>query len=130
MVISAVVLIVSFVGYGAEDVCASNKIIYRFMVVEIMAIVIMNMLILFAPFYWIQRYSNSPGNIAWVFLFFGYDWNSAYKSILIILGAITLLISLLTLLANAVAGLSGITTFVKRMVVGCWTLCLVLMVGE
>lgn len=126
-IISGIVLIVSFAGYGADNVCAGNKVIFKFMVIETIAIVIMDMLILFASFFWIQRYSNSPGNIVWVFMFFGGDWNSAYKSVLIILGVISLAICLVTLAANLVAGVYGITKCVKKVIVGCWTVSLILM---
>lgn len=127
VIISGIILIVSFSGYGADGICAGNKIVYRFIVVEVIVIVILALLILFLPFFWIQRYTNSPGNISWIFLFFAFQWNHAYKSILIILGSVSLTISVLTLLMNAVAGLYGITRGVKRGIVGCWTVCLVLM---
>lgn len=129
-IISGIALIVSFAGYGADGVCASNKVTYKFIVIEIITIVILNLLILFANFFWIQRYTNSPGNIVWVFMFFGADWNHAYKSALIILGVASLAICLVTLTINIVAGLYGITSGVKKGVVGCWAVCLIVMFAD
>lgn len=33
VVISGIILIVSFAGYGAADICAGNKTVYRFIVI-------------------------------------------------------------------------------------------------
>jgi hypothetical protein len=87
----------------------------------------MTLLILFTSFYWIQRYSNSPGNLAWLFLFFGFDWKPELSGNMTTIGIICLLVSLITLIVNGFAAWKGITETVKKVVVACWTICLLLM---
>jgi hypothetical protein len=126
LILSGIVLIVGFAGYGQSNVCANSKLFYKFAVVEVIAIVLMTLLILFTSFYWIQRYSNSPGNIGWLFLFFGFDWKDGLSSGMTTIGIISLSISLITLFANVIAAWKGITITIKKIVVGCWTVCLLL----
>ncbi len=85
-------------------------------------------MVLFMSFYWIQRYSNSPGNLAWVFLFFGFAWGSGFDSRMTTIGVLSLIISLITLISNGIAAWKGITTTVKKIVVFCWATALLLMV--
>ncbi len=87
-------------------------------------------MILFFSFNWIQRYSNTPGNITWLFLFFGFSWTENYSVVMIILGIIALLISSLSFGINILA-CGGITTRMKKSIVYCWIFALILMiVGE
>ena len=130
IVISAIMLIVSFAGYGADNVCPGNKTVFRFIVIETIAIILMNLLVLFGAFFWVQRYSNSPGNIVWAFMFLSYTWHNAYSTIMIFLGVLSIIISIVTLVVNGVAGLYGITTVIKKVIVGSWMLCLVIMLAE
>ena len=97
------------------------------MVISIIAMVIMSLLILFASFYWIQRYSNSPGNIVWALIFLFIEWNSSYKTNMIAIGLLGLSVSLITLAVNSVAASKGITTMVKKVIVFGWALGLILM---
>jgi hypothetical protein len=108
-------------------VCADNKVGFRFMVIEIICIVGINLLVLFASFYWVQRYSNSPGNVTWAFMFWGFAWNAAYANSMHLIGALALAITIITLLVNLVAGGTGITTGIKKAIIICWAICLVLM---
>lgn len=121
-------LVVSFAGYGGDNICANNKVLYKFVVVDIIFVVIMTLLILFASFYWIQRYSNSPGNLSWVVLFLGFSWTSAFSSQMITIGVISLVISLISLIANGIAAIKGITSTIKKLIIVCWALGLLLMI--
>ena len=73
------------------------------------ALTISVMLILL-PFLFIQKYSNSPGNIVWPILFFGYSYAPAYIAGMIIIGLITLLISLWSLVTNLYSCCYPLTT--------------------
>jgi len=97
------------------------------MVISIIAMVVMSLLILFSSFYWIQRYSNSPGNIVWALMYLLVEWNPAYKTNLIVIGLLGLLVSLVTLGVNTVAAFKGITTMVKKIIVFGWALGLIIM---
>lgn len=127
LILSGIILVVAFAGYGGSNVCANSKLFYRFAVVETIFIVVMTLLILFSNFYWIQRYSNSPGNLAWLFLFFGFDWKPQLTGNMTTIGVICLLISVITLIANGFAAWKGITETIKKLVVAFWTICLLLM---
>jgi hypothetical protein len=127
LILAGIILVVAFAGYGGSNVCANGKLFYRFAVVETIFIVVMTLLILFADFYLIQRYSNSPGNLTWLFLFFGFDWKPELKGNMTTIGVICLIVSVITLIANGIAAWRGITETIKKMVVGCWTVCLLLM---
>lgn len=127
IIVVGIILIVSFAGYGESNVCASNRIAFRFMVIDIIAVVIINLLILFASFYWIQRYSNSPGNIAWTFMFLPLTWNSPYSSQMIAIGVLSLIVTVITITVNAIAAFNGITTLIKKIIVISWSLCLIIM---
>ena len=120
-------LVVSFVGVGQSNVCASNRVTYRFMLIYILVIIVINALILFGPFFWVQRYSNSPGNIVWIFMFFLFTWNPSYSTMMTVIGVIAILVSGITLAINLVAAVTGITSSIKKAVTFCWGIGMVLM---
>ena len=128
MIISGIILVISFVGFGSENVCAQNKVLFKFAVLEVIFISIMAVMILLISFYWIQRYSNSPGNFTWVILFLGFTWNENYNSKMVTIGVISLVICVLTIIVNMVVGIKGITAAIKKGVVIFWGFCLLLMV--
>ena len=75
-----------------------------------------------------QRYSNTPGNSVWVFLFFGFGWTSYFQGGLITIGVFNLLISLSSLIVNLVPLVTGgITSKMKKILFIQWIVALVLM---
>ena len=126
-VLTGIMLVVSFVGFGQSNVCASNRVTYRFMLIYILAIIVVNGMILFGPFFWVQRYSNSPGNVVWIFMFLLFSWNPAYTTLMTVIAIIAIIISLLTLTINLIVALTGITTTIKRAVSICWAIGMILM---
>ena len=127
VLMSCIALAVAFAGFGQANICASNKVTYKFMVIEIIAILVTGALVLFGSFFWMQRYSNSPGNVVWAFMFFGFAWNPAYNTEMTILGVLTALLSLITLLINILAAATGITSGIKRVIVLSWTVSMIIM---
>lgn len=87
-------------------------------------------MIILLPFHWIQRYSNTPGNLVWVFIFFGFSWTSKYRLPMLIEGIIFAAISGMSFFINLIA-CKGITTQMKKLIVIEWIFALILMiVGE
>lgn len=127
LLLAGIVLVVSFAGFGQNNVCANNKVFFKFAVAEVIVIVIITLFILFSAFYWVQRFSNSPGNLAWIFMFFGFAWTEQFGSKMTAIGTLCLIVSLITFLANGIAAWKGITTGTKKIVVGFWTVDLLLM---
>lgn len=128
LILSGIQLIVSFAGYGESNVCAANTVLFKFIVAVSICIIVMSLAILFGPLNWIQRYSNCPGNIAWVFLFLGYGWSEAFSGKMIAIGVLSLLVCLLSLVSNITTLLKGTTTGIKKLIVVCWVLSLLIMV--
>ena len=114
-------------GVGQSNVCASNRVTYRFMLIYVLAIIIMCFLILFGPFFWVQRYSNSPGNIVWILMFFLFGWNPAYRTLMVVIGILALVVSGVTLGINIVAAFTGITSNIKKAITFCWGGCMIIM---
>lgn len=84
-------------------------------------------LVLIGSFFWAQRYTNSPGNVVWVFMFFGFGWNSAYGTMMIFIGIIALLVSLSSIIVNVIASFTGITSGVKKAITVTWVGAMVAM---
>lgn len=124
---AGILLVVAFIGFGQSNVCASNRVTYRFMLIYVLEILVVNGLILFGPFFWVQRFSNSPGNVVWILMFFLFSWNPSYSTLMIVIGVLVILVSAITLGINIIAGLMGITSGVKKALMFCWGLGMVLM---
>ena len=97
------------------------------MVVQVIASVTTTLLILMVSFFMVQRFSNSPGNIAWPIMCFTHASSPLYSSALSVVGVLTLVVLLLTLTANIIAFVRGITSVVKKIVFLLWVAALVIM---
>jgi hypothetical protein len=84
-------------------------------------------MIICLPFNWIQRYSNSPGNLTWIFLFFSFGWSGNFKTPMILLGILTTLVSATSFIINLFA-CKGISTGVKKGIVVAWVFGLITMI--
>ncbi len=80
IILAAIIIILSIIGMAEYNSCANNRILYRFAAVEGIISVVLAIMIVTFPFYWIQRYSNTPGNLVWVILFFGFPWAQAFRT--------------------------------------------------
>ena len=117
IILSGVAIVMGFAGAGEANSCVTSKVLSRFVFVDATLILVISVMILCLPFAWIQRYSNSPGNLTWVVLFLGFPFGESYRTIMIVIGCICLFISLFTLLVNAIAACNGTTTAVKKLIV-------------
>jgi hypothetical protein len=88
-------------------------------------------MVLLLPLLWVQRYSNSPGNIIWAIFLLKVvmQWPTAFRWTIAALAAAVFLQTLLTLVVNLVAGCKGVTTTIKSVVKCAWIFDLLLLVG-
>jgi hypothetical protein len=73
-----------------------------------------------------KRFSNSPGNFVWFWLFFAWDWHEAIDQYMEWIGIIYLIITISSILMLVLELMKGLTTTVKRIIFIQWILCLVL----
>ena len=101
--------------------CAMTNPIYKYYIVAITFTLVVIFMTLFFPFHWIQRYSNSPGNLVWPFVMVvDWPWRGNLTYVIMILMLLSVGASLFTFIANWFAMWKGITVFVKKLVVVCW----------
>jgi hypothetical protein len=99
IILAGVVMVVGFGGIGEPKRCANNKVLHRYVGLQSLLTIIVSVLTLLGPFDWALRYSNSPGNLVWPFMFFQ-SWTSSFKNPYIAVGIISLLISIIIFIAN------------------------------
>lgn len=127
LILAAIITILGIVGMTEYNSCANNRVLHRFVMVEGIISVVLTFMIIMLPFHWIQRYSNTPGNLAWIFLFFGFAWTAQYKIPMLIEGIIFASISGISFFVNLIA-CRGITTTMKKVIVIAWIFTLILMI--
>jgi hypothetical protein len=115
-----------------ENNCAVSKMLYQYYIGQSLIYVLISLSILALPLLWIQRYTNSPGNLIWpgLFLLFVKYWQGTFNSILILIPVIAILISIITFIANIFASFKGITTGVKKLIKFAWFFDLILMLAN
>ena len=108
--------------------CAATRAFSEFSALSAAIFAVLSLVILIAPLGWAQRYTNSPGTIAWVPLMLGYMWSSKLSLPMLIVGIAQAVISGLSLLVNLVT-CSGPTTKTKKASIAVWIICLLIMMG-
>jgi hypothetical protein len=86
------------------------------------------LLILFGKFEWEQRYTNTPGNLIWTLIIVEFAHDMSFIIQIQIVAWITAAISVGGLSVNAASLVTGITPFVKKIILVEWIIGLVLMV--
>jgi len=86
------------------------------------------LLILTFSFNWIQRYTNSPGNIVWLVYFFMSSWYDRQLYFMISLIILMFLVSFFTFLANCFA-ICKVTTCIKKFIISSWIISFLLMIA-
>ena len=122
-----IIALTGIMGIGKETYCASNKVEHRLYVAECFICIAISFIILLTKLAWGQRYSNHPGNIAWVILFLGFAWTPQYNVLMLVIGIINAFVSLSSLLVN-LAACSGTSSSTKRVIVIQWIMGLIFMV--
>lgn len=127
LIMAAIIIVLGIIGMAEYNSCANNRFLHRFATIEGLTTVVLAFMIILLPFHWIQRYSNTPGNIVWVFIFFGFSWTAKYRLPMLIEGIIFATISGMSFFINVIA-CKGITTQMKKFIVIEWILALILMI--
>ena len=127
LILAGIILFLGMVGLAEYNTCANNRVLHRFAMIEGFISIVLAFMIVFLPFHWIQRYSNTPGNLVWILLFFGFGWTSQFKISLLIEGVIYAFISAMTFGVNVFA-CKGITTQMKKIIVIEWIFSSILMI--
>lgn len=127
LLLAAIIVVLGLIGIADTNTCANNRVLHRIVFMEGLIVVCLAFMIILLPFNWIQRYSNSPGNLTWIFLFFSFGWSSNFKTPMIILGILTTLISATSFLTNLL-GCKSITTSLKKAIVIGWIFGLITMI--
>jgi hypothetical protein len=111
--------------------CSLTSILYPFYLGATVLYTLAVLAVLFLPLLWVQRFTNSPGNLVWPVLFFyvAVFWSQPYRWTLVGVGLGTLAVSLLTFVVNVVAGCKGISTTMKSFIKCAWITDLLLMLA-
>lgn len=93
-----------------------------------MLAIILSLLTFFTKYDFGIRYTNGPGNLTWVFLFFSFTWTAHFKSFFILAGVINLLITIVMLSTNVVHMVTGFSASLKKIIYIAWVASLVAMI--
>lgn len=85
---------------------------------------ILSVMILFMPFFWVQRFTNSPGSAVWPFLYFLYAYQTRYTTLMMLIGFIALISNILTWTVNGLALINGVSTTLKKIIWVCFIISL------
>ena len=110
------IMIYSAVNYESAKFCTIRTLYLRYYLSIIPIYIILSIMILAMPFYWVQRFTNSPGVIVWPILLFTYS-KTAYGTIKGIMGILAILTCLFTWISNLFAFTNGVTTMIKKFLV-------------
>ena len=125
-----VVIGLSFTVGKNLDQCVTGYLLARWALFTSAVVLLLTLTILIANLFWMQRYTNSPGNIAWLFMIFvTIPWESySAKNFFIIIGAVYAFISITTLLVHATSLCDGVTIQKRRLMKRWWIFYIVIMI--
>lgn len=114
----------------APQECMQVILLQKWTIFTSSAIILVAMMILICGLYWVQKYTNSPGNLAWAYMFLTVSWADVphLRYFLLGIGIAYLVISIFTFLININSLCGGITTTSKRCLKCWWIFVIVLMV--
>jgi hypothetical protein len=121
----AVILIFSGLNYHASSTCPTKTILYVYYLTNIPLYIALSLMIMFMPFFWVQRFTNSPGSAVWPFLFFYFAGQTIDTLIMVLIGLLTVASNILTWSTNGLALLNGVSTFLKKLMWVCFIISLV-----
>ena len=85
---------------------------------------ILSLMIMFMPFFWVQRFTNSPGSAVWPFLFFLEAYHTRYTTLMMLIGFFALTSNVLTWAVNGLALMNGVSTTLKKIIWVCFIISL------
>ena len=110
------IIIFSAINYKNSGQCPTKQILYIYYFTNIPLYLILSAMILFMPFFWVQRFTNSPGSAVWPFLFFFFASHTKYTVLMILIGVFALTSNILTWSVNGLALLNGVSTTLKKII--------------
>ena len=66
------------------------------------------------------RYTNGPGNLTWVFLFFSFPWTGIFQKFYIVAGVLNLLITISMLSVHVVFMMAKFNPNIKKIIHYVW----------
>lgn len=110
--------------------CGFTEQLYVYYIAQCALSLLVILSVLILPLLWIQRFTNSPGNLVWpgLFLYFN-QWQGTFYGMMLLIAGLTVLVSTLTFIANVFAGFKGTTTGIKKFIKFAWLFDLVLMLA-
>lgn len=114
LIMCVIIMVFSAINYKESEKCPTKTLFYVYYLTNIPMYIILSLMILFLPFYWVQRVTNSPGSAVWPFLFFIYCHLTRYQVLLEVIGLISLITNILTWSSNGLALLYGVSTKIKK----------------
>jgi hypothetical protein len=72
------------------------------------------------PFFWVQRYTNSPGIIAWPIVLFIQSFKTTDTLMNELIGIVGIFVCLMSWSSNGLALLFGVSTRLKKIIVACF----------
>lgn len=82
LIMCTVIMAYSGINFHESVNCPVKTLEYTYYLTNIPLYIILSLMILFLPFFWIQRLTNSPGSAVWPFLFFIYCHLTKYQVLL------------------------------------------------
>lgn len=72
LVLTIIIMLFGLFGIGETNSCANNRVLHRFVGCEALIAIILSLITFWGKYDFSIRYTNAPGNLAWVFLFFSF----------------------------------------------------------
>ena len=122
-------LVIEIFGAGNmhESVkCPTKTMLYEFYVGIVPAYLLITVLVLTMPFYWVQRFTNSPGLLVFPIVIILQSPKTTDTFMTELLAIIGIVVCLLTWASNGLALLFGVSTTLKKVIVVCFMLGLAL----
>ena len=94
--------------------------LYEYYVGVVPLYLVLSLMIFNLPFFWVQRFTNSPGIIVWPIILFVQSVKTTDTIMNELIGIIGVLVNLMTWSTNGLALLFGVSTRLKKIIVVCF----------
>jgi len=91
--------------------------LYEYYIAVVPLYIILSLMVFTLPFFWVQRFTNSPGIIAWPIILFVQSFKTTETLMNELIGIIGVLVNLMTWSTNGLAFLFGVSTKLKKVIV-------------
>ena len=130
VILTGVMMILGFAEIVKSSICGTLRLYSQIVGIEALITLFLTIITHNAPFHIAIRYTNSPGNSVWIFLFLGMAWNTEFKLYFLIFGFINLVITTSTIFVNFISLIKGLKKSIKRLLKIQWIIALLLLWGS